>query len=318
MKSLLSVCVILLAVGTTNCGPIGKNEALEELSPLNEVYVIQNDDEDRSDRDKRKIGIVKLGVSNGIINFVFGKLDAFLDAKTKALTILDEGNRAKNVAFNIDGSRSATSEFIGKYIAAKLKGSTGSVGPLLNAGTTFLSSAKQGIAGAFASKFAPLSALSGGLSGGLSAGGGSGNDNNHSGGGSDSGSFLSGIIGSLSNSAGGSSGNGVEDPSDYPLAGQENIDVGGYSGPGAGKLRSTTEENIPEFDRTKVSLDVPPQIFGGGFTIITNISKILSSLIMNSAKRTESVLEVFKPIFRGKFAIKGLPSDNQMQQFKKN
>ena len=38
-----------------------------------QVYVLQNEDEeDRGDRDKRKIGIVKLGVSNGIINFVFG------------------------------------------------------------------------------------------------------------------------------------------------------------------------------------------------------------------------------------------------------
>lgn len=29
-------------------------------------------DGERGDRDKRKIGIVKLGVTNGIINFVFG------------------------------------------------------------------------------------------------------------------------------------------------------------------------------------------------------------------------------------------------------
>lgn len=28
-------------------------------------------DGDRTDRDKRKIGVVKLGLSNGIINFVF-------------------------------------------------------------------------------------------------------------------------------------------------------------------------------------------------------------------------------------------------------
>jgi len=38
------------------------------------VYVIEADDaaadDERGDRDKRKIGI-KLGVSNGIINFVF-------------------------------------------------------------------------------------------------------------------------------------------------------------------------------------------------------------------------------------------------------
>lgn len=41
------------------------------------MYVFEADedqrvDDERTDRDKRKIGIVKLGVSNGVINFVFG------------------------------------------------------------------------------------------------------------------------------------------------------------------------------------------------------------------------------------------------------
>lgn len=41
------------------------------------MYVFEADDDqriddERADRDKRKIGIVKLGVSNGVINFVFG------------------------------------------------------------------------------------------------------------------------------------------------------------------------------------------------------------------------------------------------------
>lgn len=172
---------------------------------------------------------------------------------------------------------------------------------------------------------------------------------------------------------------------------------------------STTTEDIPEFDRTKVNLDIPPMVFGSGFTTITNISKILSNVItvspsensyeikkisrsrsrslslyrreynsnsaqyffflifpplsfyrvintvngvtlhfiaklsrfstiylfssssaikticirlnqideewsffflsQNSARRTQTLLEVFKPFFRGVFAIKGLSSD---------
>lgn len=42
----------------------------------------------------------------------------------------------------------------------------------------------------------------------------------------------------------------------------------------------TTTEDIPEFDRTKVSLDVPPQLIGGGFDIITALTKVIGSLIM--------------------------------------
>lgn len=101
-------------------------------------------------------------------------MDAFLEAKTKALSVLDDSNKAKNAAYDIDPSKSATSEFINKFLAQKVKASSTGVGPLFNAGSTFLSSAKQGLTGAFISKFAPLSSLSGGLAGGLS--GGSGNE----------------------------------------------------------------------------------------------------------------------------------------------
>lgn len=40
-----------------------------------QIYVVEAEDdrggEERADRDKRKIAVAKLGVSNGIINFVF-------------------------------------------------------------------------------------------------------------------------------------------------------------------------------------------------------------------------------------------------------
>lgn len=45
------------------------------------------------------------------------------------------------------------------------------------------------------------------------------------------------------------------------------------------KIRATTEEDIPEFDRTKVSLDIPKELFGEGFTLVTDLSKVLGSLI---------------------------------------
>ena len=93
-------------------------------------------------------------------------MDAFLEAKTKALTVLDESNKAKNAAYGIDNTQSATSQFITNLISQKIQAGTASIGPAINSATTFFTSAKSGIAGAFASKFAPLSSLSGGLSGG--------------------------------------------------------------------------------------------------------------------------------------------------------
>ncbi|KAL0134419.1 hypothetical protein PUN28_001300 [Cardiocondyla obscurior] len=73
---------------------------------------------------------------------------------------------------------------------------------------------------------------------------------------------------------------------------------------------STTTEEAPVFDRNRVSLDIPSSAFGTGFTLVTNVSKVLNSVILNSARRTQTLLEIFKPFFRGTFAIKGLPSDN--------
>lgn len=44
-----------------------------------QVYTFQNDEDERADRDKRKIGVIKLGVSNGILNFVFGVIMTYLN-----------------------------------------------------------------------------------------------------------------------------------------------------------------------------------------------------------------------------------------------
>ncbi|XP_076641261.1 uncharacterized protein LOC143352549 [Halictus rubicundus] len=298
--------------------PVVKREAeSEDLSPLNEVYIVETDsdqaaDDDRTDRDKRKIGVVKLGVSNGILNFVFGKLDTFIDSKTKALAVLDESNKAKNAAFGIDPHHSATSKFISELIASKIQAASGSIGPVVNSASTFLTSAKTGLAGAFASKLAPLSSIATGVAAGT-AGKLDGSlavapDSGHGGGSTAGllGSILSSKLSSLSSlsqSSGG--GHSLDSGTKDASAG---INLGAFANLGGG-IVSTTED-IPEFDRKRVSLDVPSSAFGTGFNLVTNVSKILNSLILNSARRTQTVLEIFKPFFRGAFAIKGLPSDN--------
>ncbi|KAK9297080.1 hypothetical protein QLX08_009097 [Tetragonisca angustula] len=160
---------LALLVAYAHADPVKREAESEDLNPLNEIYVVEADDDqeadgDRTDRDKRKIGVLKLGVSNGIINFVFGKLDSFLDSKTKALSALDEANKVKNAAYGIDAKHSATSKFINELVSAKIKAASGSIGPVLNSAQTLLSGAKQGLAGAVVSKLAPLSSIAQGLS----------------------------------------------------------------------------------------------------------------------------------------------------------
>ncbi|KAK0096829.1 hypothetical protein PV326_004229 [Microctonus aethiopoides] len=297
----------VLFASLVECNPIVKRET-NHLSPLNE-----NDDdsslieEEHGDREKRKIGAVKLGISNGIINFVFGKLDSFLDAKTKALGALDESNKAKNAIYGIDNKGSATSEFLGDLFSKKIQASTASIGPLINSATTFVTAKGQGLVGALTSKLAPLSSLSAGASGGSSSGGSGGS-------GSSPISGILSLITSLSGSSSSSSGANNGDNYDDNKGSSENgtgagINLGAFANVGGGI--STTTEDIPKFDRNKVVLDVPSEAFGTGFTTVTAISKIIGNLILNSAHRTENILEIFKPFFRGAFAIKGLPSDNQ-------
>lgn len=179
MQVVCTFCGLFLAIAIVNCSPIVKRD-VEESSPenlnsLNEVYVFEADeatDGENKDRDKRKIGIV-LGVKNGILNFVFGKVDSLLESKIKALDALEESNKAKNAIYGIDPTRSLTSEFLSDLVSKKIQAASSSIGPLINGATTFFTGASSGLTNAVVSKFAPLSSLSGGLSGG-GAGGGSG------------------------------------------------------------------------------------------------------------------------------------------------
>lgn len=93
-------------------------------------------------------------------------MDSFIDSKTRALTALDESNRAKNAAFGIDTKSSATTQFLTNLVSQKVQAATGSIGPLLNSATTLISGTSAGLSNALAAKVAPLSSLSGGLSGG--------------------------------------------------------------------------------------------------------------------------------------------------------
>lgn len=179
MRVVCTFCGLFLAIAIVNCSPIVKRDAEEpspeDLNSVNEIYVFESDeatDGENKGRDKRKIGLV-VGISNGIMNFVFGKANSLLDSKIKALDVLEEANKAKNAIYGIDPNRSASAEFLNKLLSQKIQAASSSIGPLINSATTFFSGASSGLTNAFVSKFAPLSSLSGGLSGG-GAGGSSG------------------------------------------------------------------------------------------------------------------------------------------------
>ncbi|KAL7029173.1 hypothetical protein ACKWTF_006138 [Chironomus riparius] len=59
----------------------------------------------------------------------------------------------------------------------------------------------------------------------------------------------------------------------------------------------TTTDDIPDLDRNRVSLDIPDKLFGSSFNTVTNVSKIIGDLMMNTSRRTAQFLWIFKPLF---------------------
>ncbi|CAB3233947.1 unnamed protein product [Arctia plantaginis] len=75
--------------------------------------------------------------------------------------------------------------------------------------------------------------------------------------------------------------------------------------PNQRRSRQATDD-IPEFDRNKVSLDLPGNLFGPSVSLLIRTTKIIGDVIQNSAVRYQTFLRLFRPLFRGQFEIKGL------------
>ncbi|RVE53406.1 hypothetical protein evm_001976 [Chilo suppressalis] len=71
-------------------------------------------------------------------------------------------------------------------------------------------------------------------------------------------------------------------------------------------VRQATTDDIPVFDRNKVSLEFPGSMFGPTLSLLIRTTKIVGDIIQNSAVRYQSFLRLFRPLFRGPFEIKGL------------
>ncbi|CAB3366716.1 Hypothetical predicted protein [Cloeon dipterum] len=55
-----------------------------------------------------------------------------------------------------------------------------------------------------------------------------------------------------------------------------------------------SEEDVPEFDSNRVMLDIPGELFGTAFSVVTDVSKIVGEVILNTARRTQKFVEGMK------------------------
>ncbi|KAK4886589.1 hypothetical protein RN001_002860 [Aquatica leii] len=74
--------------------------------------------------------------------------------------------------------------------------------------------------------------------------------------------------------------------------------------------RPTTTEDIVIFEKGKpASLELPSELFGSSFTLITKASTAVGDYMINSAIRLQRLLEVFRPVIRAAFGVKGFVSE---------
>ncbi|XP_050308136.1 uncharacterized protein LOC126744658 isoform X2 [Anthonomus grandis grandis] len=72
------------------------------------------------------------------------------------------------------------------------------------------------------------------------------------------------------------------------------------------KFHEATTEDIVKFTPGKpVSLDVPGELFGSSFTLVTNLSNTIGDFAVNSAIRAQRLLESMRPFLRFLFGVKG-------------
>nr|CAD7430190.1 unnamed protein product [Timema monikensis] len=75
-----------------------------------------------------------------------------------------------------------------------------------------------------------------------------------------------------------------------------------FSRSGCGGTQTTTDD-IPDFDRNKVSLDIPGELFGSSVNLVTRGSKAVGDVIMNAAQRVQRFIEALKPTVGGKLGV---------------
>uniref|UniRef100_A0A182KE26 Uncharacterized protein n=1 Tax=Anopheles christyi TaxID=43041 RepID=A0A182KE26_9DIPT len=125
---------------------------------------------DDLDRDKRKVPDPKYETKNAILGFVFGKINSFIDAKTRFIDKLDHANIEKNKQHHIEAPKPVPDfqSLISSVITPKVQFITSKIG-----------------------------SLSGSFLGGSSGGGHGGDDDHHGNGGGGGAPQLGNIVSSL-------------------------------------------------------------------------------------------------------------------------
>ncbi|KAH8387529.1 hypothetical protein KR093_007693 [Drosophila rubida] len=94
---LLATTQLTLSAPVETVAVVQDSSELGELNPINAEEVLGADLE----RNKRKLPDATFEAKNAVLGFVFGKIDNFLDTKTRVIEQLDRSNIEKNKQWDI-------------------------------------------------------------------------------------------------------------------------------------------------------------------------------------------------------------------------
>ncbi|KAK6616883.1 hypothetical protein RUM44_005321 [Polyplax serrata] len=94
---LLFLSTIVVTAGVSRAENVQLLEFDRELDPVRQAQIAPTaGPTENGDREKRLILLKKIGLKAGLIDLVFGKVDSFIDSKTRFINELDKHNVIKN------------------------------------------------------------------------------------------------------------------------------------------------------------------------------------------------------------------------------
>uniref|UniRef100_A0AAG5DPJ3 Uncharacterized protein n=1 Tax=Anopheles atroparvus TaxID=41427 RepID=A0AAG5DPJ3_ANOAO len=139
-SSTMALAAIVLCAGLTLAAPNVRVKRGDEaelvpaadsaVNPLESQDAVAVGDD--LDRDKRKVPDPKYETKNAILGFVFGKINSFIDAKTRFIDKLDHANIEKNKQHHIEAPKPVPDfqSLISSVITPKVQFITSKIGSL--------------------------------------------------------------------------------------------------------------------------------------------------------------------------------------------
>ncbi|XP_047508353.1 uncharacterized protein LOC125051823 isoform X2 [Pieris napi] len=175
LRTCLFAALLVALLAEAAAAPRSRRQLADDntLQPIDE----ENEELEREKRKLEGVTQAKYTVKNAVLGFVFGKLNSFIDAKTRLVESLDKKNIELNKQYGIEPPQNGLASLTGvvsqvvgpklQYLAPKLQAASGLLGGLSSGSS---GSGSSGGGSGLGSILSLVTSLSGSSSGGAATG----------------------------------------------------------------------------------------------------------------------------------------------------